>query len=155
MYLRLYAETPARRTYQLLADACFVVWTLLWVSLAVVLYRLMSKLAVAGQLLEATGRTLNDDMTSAQDTVKGVPLIGHQISAPFGKVGAAAQSLVGIGVAQEHAVHGLAVLLAVGVAAIPIALIALLWLPRRIKFVRRAAASGRLIDSAGLDLFAL
>src|ERR1700712_959126 len=156
MYLRLYAETPARRTYQLLADACFVVWTLLWVSLAVVVYRLMSKLAAAGQLLEATGRTLNDDMTSAQDKVKGVPLIGDQVSAPFGKVGAAAQSLIGIGMAQEQAVHAVAVLLAVCVAAIPIALLALLWLPRRVRFVRRATASRRLIDSAGdLDLFAL
>src|ERR1700712_1247782 len=110
MHLRLYAETPARRTSQLLSDAWFVVWTLLWVALAVVLYRLMSELAVAGQVLEATGRTLNEDMTSAQNKVKGVPLIGNQVSAPFGKVGAAAQSLVGIGVAQEHAVHDMAVL---------------------------------------------
>lgn len=156
MYLQLYAETPGRRTSQVIADAWFVLWTLLWVSLAVVLYRLVSKLAVAGQKLEATGRTLNEDMTSAQDKVRGVPLIGDQVSAPFGKVGAAAQSLISIGMAQEQAVHDVAVLLAVCVAAIPIALLAMLWLPRRVRFVRRATASRRLVDSAGdLDLFAL
>src|SRR3954452_4031530 len=134
MHLRLYAQTPVRRTSQLLADVSFVVWTLLWVSLAVVLYRLMSKLAVAGQLLEATGRTLSGDMTSAQDKVKGVPLIGDRVSAPFGQVAAAARSLSGIGTAQEHAVHAVAVLLAVCVAAIPIALVAMVWLPRRVRF---------------------
>ena len=156
MYLRLYAETPVRRTSQLIADAWFVVWALLWVSVAVVLYRLMSKLAVAGQVLEAAGRTLSGEMTSAQDKVKGVPLIGNQVSAPFGKVGDAAQSLVGVGIAQEQAVHDVAVLLAGCVAVVPIALLAMLWLPRRVRFVRRATASRRLVDSAGdLDLFAL
>ena len=156
MYLRLYAQTPVRRTSQLFADALFVVWTLLWVSLAVVLYRLMSKLAVAGQLLEAAGRTLNGDMTSAQDKVKGVPLIGDRVSAPFGQVAAAGRSLTRIGTAQEQAVHAVSVLLAVCVAAIPIALFAMLWLPRRVRFVRRVTASRRLVDSAGdLDLFAL
>ncbi|PZS15540.1 MAG: hypothetical protein DLM57_12550 [Pseudonocardiales bacterium] len=156
MYLKLYAETPVRRTSQLLADGWFVFWTWLWVALALELYRLVSKLAVAGQKLEATGRTLNGDMTSAQDRVNGVPVIGHQVSAPFGKVGAAGRSLISIGMAQEHAVHDVAVFLAVCVAAIPIALLAMLWLPRRIRFVRRATVSRRLVASAGdLDLFAL
>jgi hypothetical protein len=78
------------------------------------------------------------------------------VSAPFGQVAAAARSLSGIGTAQEHAVHAVAVLLAVCVAAIPIAVFAMLWLPRRLRFVRRASASRRLVDSAGdLDLFAL
>ncbi len=156
MHLRLYAETPARRTSQLLADAWFIVWTLLWVFLAVVLYRLMGKLGVAGQLLESTGRTLSEDMASAQNKVKGVPLIGGQVSAPFGQVGSAAQSLISIGVAQEQAVHDVAILLSVCVAAIPIAILAIIWLPRRVRFVRRATASRRLADSADdLDLFAL
>src|ERR1700712_1114112 len=135
MYLRLYAETPVRRSAQILGDVCFVVWAALWVSLAIVLYRLTSKLAVAGQMLQSTGRTLTDDMTSAQDKVRGVPLIGDKISAPFGELGGAAHSLVTIGAAQQQAVHDVALLLALCVAAIPIALLAILWLPRRIRFV--------------------
>jgi hypothetical protein len=156
MYLRLYAETPVRRTRQILADLFFAFWTCLWVTVAIELYRLVSKLAVAGKQLEVTGRTLNVEMTAAQRRVSGVPVVGHQVSAPFGNLGAAAQSLARVGVAQQHAVHDVAELLAVCVAAIPIALLAILWLPRRIRFVRRATASRRLAASAGdLDLFAL
>lgn len=156
MYLKLYADTPVRRTRQLVADAWFVFWTWLWVSLGLELYHLISKLAVAGQKLESTGRTLNADMTSAQKRVNGVPLVGHQVSAPFGNVGAAGRSLISIGMAQEHAVHDVAVFLGVCIAAIPIVLLAILWLPRRLRFIRRATASRRLVATASdLDLFAL
>jgi hypothetical protein len=156
MYLRLYAETPVHRTRQVLSDLLFAFWTWLWVMVAIELYRLVSKLAVAGRQLEATGQTLNGEMIAAQRRVNGVPLIGHQVSAPFGNLGAAGRSLAGVGVAQQHAVHDVAVLLAVCIAAIPIALLAMLWLPRRVRFVRRATASRRLVASAGdLDLFAL
>ena len=50
----------------------------------------------------------------------------------------------------------IALLLGVGTALVPIALVALLWLPRRLAFVRRAGAARRHLDAAAdLDLFAL
>jgi hypothetical protein len=156
MSLKLYADAPGRRSSQILSDLGFTLWVVLWLWLAVALYRLVSKLGVAGEKLAATGRVLDRDMSSAESRINGVPVVGHQVSAPFGKVGAAARSLIDIGTSQQHAVHEVAVLLAVCIAGIPIALLALLWLPRRVRFVRRATASRQLVESAGdLDLFAL
>ena len=156
MYLKLYADSPVRRTRQLLADAFAVFWAWLWITLAIELYRLISKLAVVGQKLESTGHSLDHEMTSAQQSVNGVPLVGHKVSSPFGKIAGTGRSLVDVGQAQVHAVHDLAVFAAVCLAVLPIAVLVVVWLPRRVRFVRRATASRRLIDTAAdLDLFAL
>lgn len=57
---------------------------------------------------------------------------------------------------MAHAVEQLAYLLAGVTIALPVLFAVLIWLPRRIRFSRRATAAQRFIDSAAdLDLFAL
>ena len=156
MYLKLYADTPVRRTRQLLADVFFIFWAWLWISLALELYRLISKLGVVGEKLESTGHSLDHEMSSAQKSVNGVPIVGHQVSSPFGKLAGTGRSLVSVGQAQQHAVHDLALFAAVCLAVLPIAMLAVFWLPRRVRFIRRATASRRLMARVvDLDLFAL
>ena len=60
------------------------------------------------------------------------------------------------GRAQVEAVESLATWLGVTVALIPILIVALVYVPLRVRFIRRATAGQRFLDSAAdLDLFAL
>ena len=85
-----------------------------------------------------------------------VPLVGDDVRAPFTAAGGAADSIAHAGVEVQQGVHQMALLLGLTVAAIPILLVAGVWLVVRARFVSRARAAGRILDSAAdLDLFAL
>jgi len=75
---------------------------------------------------------------------------------PFDQASEAAEELAAAGRAQVRAAERLALWLGWSVALIPILGALLLYLPPRVRFVRRAAAGRGLVDSAAdLDLFAL
>ena len=83
-------------------------------------------------------------------------MVGDRAQGPFDGAGGAADGLAGAGRAQVEAVDSLAFWLAASVALIPIVLLLALHLPRRVRFVRRATAGQRFLDSrADMDLFAL
>ena len=88
--------------------------------------------------------------------MSSVPLVGDKVAKPFDGAGGAAEGLAEAGQAQVHAVETLAFWLGLAVALIPILLARVLYLPSRVRFVRRATAGQRFLDShADLDLFAL
>ena len=53
--MKLYADTPGRRTWQLVTDLFVVAWLWFWIWLAVKLYHLVGTLAVPGQKLTGAG----------------------------------------------------------------------------------------------------
>lgn len=153
--MTLYAQTPWRRTRQVLGDVLVLGWVVLWVRIGQAVHDVVGRLAAPGRTLEDAGSSLSDGLTSAGDTVARVPLIGDDARAPFTAAGGAADSIARAGVEVQDGVHQLALLLGVTIAAVPILLVVAVWLRSRIRFVSRARGAERILDSAAdLDLFA-
>jgi hypothetical protein len=90
------------------------------------------------------------------EPVGKVPLVGDELQAPINGAAGAAAKLAEAGRDQAQAVEQLAYLLAAVTIGLPVLFAVLIWLPRRIRFSRRASAARRFIDSAqDLQLFAL
>ena len=154
--MTLYAQTPWRRARQILADLLVLAWVVLWVRAGLWVHEVVGKLAAPGRTLEDAGSSLSDSLNSAGDTVARVPLVGDDVRAPFTAAGSAADSIARAGIQVQEGATQLALLLGLVIAAVPILLVVAAWLHARVRFVSRARAANRILDSAAdLDLFAL
>ena len=154
--MKLYADTPARRTRQVISDAWMLFWIVFWVWIGVKLDDLVMNLAVPGRKLAEAGDGFERGLLDAGDKVAQVPLIGDNIRTPFEKASEAGGALRGAGEAQVDAVDKLATFLGITIAVMPILILLVLWAPIRIRFIRQATSAQRFIDAApDLDLFAL
>lgn len=157
--MNLYADLPARRTRQLLGDLLLVLWVIVWVKLALVVRDATLALAAPGRQIEDAATGLAGRLRDAGAAFSEVPLVGDEARAPFDGAATAAGQIADAGAAQVEAVQSLAFWLGLSVAAVPILLVALAYLPLRWRFVRTATAGRRFMDSADggdrLDLFAL
>ena len=154
--MKLYADTPVRRTRQLAGDLLLVGWVLAWVNLAAVVRGATLSLARPGEEISAAGSGLAERLRAAGSAVEGLPVVGDEVSAPFDGAGGAAERIAAAGDAQVEAVGELAFWLGLSVGAIPVLLALALYLPLRWRFVREASAGARFVDSSDdLDLFAL
>jgi len=154
--MKLYADLPGRRTTQILADLAMVGWVCLWAWVGRLVHDTTLELAAPGRTLQDAGSGFRDQMTSAGDAVRGVPLVGEQIAEPFRSAGDAGTRIEDAGTDLVNAVTDLATILGWVTALVPILVIGLIWAVLRGRFVRRATAAQRFIDDAAdLDLFAL
>lgn len=154
--MKLYADTSARRTLQIVGDLTLVVWVWLWISIAEKVHDSTLRLSTPGHKIDASASDLASRLRDAGKTVAKVPFVGDDARAPFDGAGRAATGLSEAGRQQVEAVQSLAHWLGLAVALIPILALLLFYLPQRITFVRRATAGQRFLDAgADLDLFAL
>lgn len=152
----LYASTPARRARQIAADVLVVVWIYAAVRAGQAVHDATLRLAAPGRQLEQAGRDLGSNLAGAADSVGDLPLVGEEVRGPLDQAATSAGALVRSGQDLQTAVGKLAVLLGVLIAVVPILILLLVWLPRRVRFVRRASAAQRFVDAdPDLDLFAL
>jgi hypothetical protein len=151
-----YSEIPARRTRQIAGDIWLVAWSALWIWAAVRLYDLVMNLAAPGLAVSSSATDLAGRFDDAGAAVGQVPLIGDALQSPFDGMGGAAIAIADAGQASADAVGLLARFLAIALAVLGIASWAMVWVPIRIAFIRRATAARRFLDSTeDLDLFAL
>jgi hypothetical protein len=89
--------------------------------------------------------------------IGGIPGVGDDLAAPFRGAADAAESLAAAGRSQAETVADVALLVGIAVFLIPVLLVAVLYVPLRVRFVRRASAGRRLVgaDPALLALRAL
>lgn len=154
--MKVYADVDPRRTLQVAGDVALVVWVVVWSWLAHVVHDAVLGLATPGRKLDAAGSSLAERLRDAGSTVDGIPYVGDDASAPFDGAGSSADQVAAAGRSQVEAVESLAFWLALAVALIPILVALAVYLPPRVRFVLRASAGQRLLDSAAdLDLFAL
>jgi hypothetical protein len=154
--MKLYADLDPRRTLQLVGDLLLVIWVAGWIWLAHVVRSATLELATPGRQLEAAGSALGDRLRDAGSTVGGIPYVGDDVGRPFEGAGSSADQLAAAGHSQVQAVESLAFWLGLTVALVPILIALAVYLPLRIRFVLRATAGQRFLDSAAdLDLFAL
>lgn len=154
--MRLYADSPARRTRQALTDLLVLAWLWAWIWLATELYHLVLKLGVPGQKLEGAGNGMAGGLNQAGGKVDDIPGVGGGLAGPLRSAASAARSLAEAGRQQVAVVHDLAWALALLLLLVPVAVVVLVWLPLRVRWIRRASTAARLrTGPAGNDLLAL
>jgi len=151
--MRLYAQTPLRRTRQQIGDLTLLAWCLVWLLIARFIHGLVSGLAEPGRSLEDAGRDLTASMGEVSAAVGDVPIAGDALQAPFDLAGGVGDNLREAGQVQQDAVAALAFWLALVIAALPIGWALFRWLPGRLRWVREASVATRLIDD--VELFAV
>jgi len=154
--VKLYAERLPTAIRQLLTDIVVVVWVYLWIRAGLWVHDMVEKLAVPGQKLESAGGGIAGNLADAGSKVNRVPLVGDQLVKPFNGAADAARAIADAGRDQQHIVDQMSVLLAVLAVSVPLALVVFLWLPFRLRWMRRAGvASAVRAEPAGRDLLAL
>ncbi|MGX5680360.1 hypothetical protein [Schumannella luteola] len=154
--MRLYSDFADHRARQITADVIAIILIGLWVWLGVTVFTVVNSLAGFGQQMEQAGAGFRETMTEVGESLGDVPLIGGGIRVPFDGASQAGGALEAAGQSQQDAVLQLALVLGIGIAALPIVMILVLWLIPRIRFVRRAGRAQRILSTgAGVDLLAL
>ena len=154
--MKLYADRAAPRMRQFITDLLVVAWVYVWIRVAMRLFDLIQELAVPGRKLENAGNGLADNLGKIGDKIGDVPVAGKSLAAPFGDAANAARSLAGAGQQQQDVINELAWVLAVMLLVVPLGLVLFVWLPLRIRWVRRASAAVKLRGvQAGRVLLAL
>ncbi|MEZ5094932.1 MAG: hypothetical protein R2731_01600 [Nocardioides sp.] len=154
--MKMYADTPVRRTLQLVGDLLFLVWLVAWVWVGGVVHDGTAALAEPGHAISGAATSLGAGLAEAGGRLGDVPLVGDGIAVPFDRAAAASGRLAEAGQAEARAAERLGFWLGLSIAAIPILVVTAFYLPGRVRFVRRATAGARFVDAAeDLDLFAL
>jgi hypothetical protein len=154
--VKLYSDLGAQRARQVVGDLMLVGWIWLCTELGLVVFRITNALGAPGRKAAEAGDGLAGDLRRLSEPIGKVPAVGDQLRSPVDGAAAAAGKLAQAGRDQAHAVEQLAYLLAAVTIGLPVLFALLIWVPRRIRFSRRATAAQKFIDSAAdLDLFAL
>ncbi|MFD3875785.1 hypothetical protein [Streptomyces sp. NPDC058623] len=154
--MRLYAQTPARRSRQVLADVIAVALITAAVWFALTVHDAIMMLAEPGRRVESSGTGLAVELGNAGDAAANVPLVGGLLRKPLRSAADAGNGFAAAGQSLQDAVAQVAGLTTAALIIVPVAVVLLLWLPARLRWIRRGNAVGRLRDTpAGTDLLAL
>ncbi len=154
--MKLYADAPLRRSRQVLGDLWVLTWTAFCVWLATKVFDVTMALAVPGRKIQSAATTMADKLRDTGTSADHVPMVGDKLAKPLNGAGGAADALADAGRSQVEAVHTFAWWLAIAVAIAPIVMALSIYLPLRLRFVRRATTHIRLRDTeSGIDLLAL
>ena len=154
--MKLYADLPARRTRQILADLLMALWVVCWVFVARAVHSATMTLAAPGRALESAGGAFRDRMLGAGDRVGGLPLVEDRLAEPLREVSGVGTDIAAAGTDLVTAVERVALISALTTALIPIVIVGAVWFVLRFRWVRQATAAQQFIDSsADIDLFAL
>ncbi|MFD4632913.1 hypothetical protein ACFVYR_15100 [Streptomyces sp. NPDC058284] len=130
-----YAQNPSRRTHQLAGDAGVLLWTALWATVAVIAYRLACLLALPRAIQEHSAP---------------LPLVGERVDLVLWRLAEAVDAMDPVIVRIAVAVGALALFV------LPVGLMLAAWLPRRLRWIRQAAAARDLAASDdGREILAL
>jgi hypothetical protein len=154
--MKLYSDYPARRTRQIATDVAAIVALAASVWLGTTIFDLVIDLRSFGVDMEEAGSGFRSTMSDVSDTLEDVPLIGEGVTVPLNGASEAGASLESAGQAQQVAVERLALGLGIGIAAIPIAFLIVLWLIPRLRFARAAGTAKAIASSPeSVDVLAL
>lgn len=135
--MRIYPDVYSRRFLWMFVDLLLVGWVTGCVLVGRFVDHLVLKLDVLAQGVISAGRTFNNWLISLQQAIPGgVPYISdplkHQVELLRQHSG---QPVIAAGEAGSNAIHTLGLVLGIVVAAIPIALFLLVYVPRRLRLI--------------------
>jgi hypothetical protein len=153
--MQIYSAAPAARTRQIAGDVVAVVGIVLFVVLGVVVAGVIEALADVGRTVENAGSRLRSTLGDAAETLGGVPLVGKSASAPLQQASQVGDTFVDAGQRQQELIGHLSLAAGLVVSLVPIAVILVVWLRPRLRFVRRVAeVRGLSLTDGGLQLLA-
>ncbi|KAB1986079.1 hypothetical protein [Streptomyces triticiradicis] len=154
--MRLYAQTPARRSRQVVADLIAVALIAAAVKFALVVHHAIMLLAEPGRKARSAGDSLAGDLDDAGDAASKVPFVGGSLKKPLRSAADAATGLSDAGQSLEDLVGRVALLATAALIVLSVAFVLVLWLPPRLRWIRRSTTTRRLLDApGGADLLAL
>jgi hypothetical protein len=155
--MRLYAAAPARCARQVLGDLILLAWIAGWAWAGREVHDVTMTLGRPGRATASAADEMAGRFHDVEGRIGGIPGVGEGLAAPFRGAADAAASLAAAGRAQAETVADVALLVGIAVFLIPVLLVAVLYVPFRVRFVRRASAGRRLVgaDPALLALRAL
>jgi hypothetical protein len=154
--VKIYADAPGAAARQVCTDLFVAAWLACWIWLAVKLYDLVLRLQVPGQKLAGAGDGMAGGLSDAGGQVDKVPGVGGSLASPFNHAADAARSVADAGRQEIQVAHELAWALALLLLVGPVLVVLLVWLPLRLRWIRRASAAVGLREgTAGRDLLAL
>jgi len=154
--VKLYADTTARRTRQLLADVLILLWVAAWVWAGRQVHDVVASLRGPADSLTSAGESVHGALTGAGDQAARLPLVGDDLRAWLHRAADSGTTLRTAGTDLAAAVETAANWLGLVTALVPILVVGAGWLLIRGRFVVRATSAQRFIDSSDdLDLFAL
>lgn len=154
--MKLYADTTARRTRQILADAFVFVWVGVWVWLGRVVHDAVVTLRAPADSLTTAGQRVEGALTGAGEQASRLPVVGDELQDWLGRAAQSGESMQDAGTSVADTVMSVALILGLVTAVVPIVAVATVWLWMRGRFVFRATTAQQFIDaSEDLDLFAL
>ncbi|MEU9192484.1 hypothetical protein [Streptomyces hundungensis] len=154
--MRLYAQTPARRSRQLFADLVALLLIAITVKFALVVRDAILTLAEPGRKAQSAGDSLASGLHDAGNAASKVPFVGDSLKKPLQSAADAGTGLSDAGRSLQDTVGHVATLTAVVLILLPTVFILVVWLIPRMRWIRRTATTRRLLDSpGGADLLAL
>ncbi|WP_144829300.1 hypothetical protein [Microbacterium sp. BH-3-3-3] len=154
--MKLYSDFAAQRARQMTADVVALALIAISIATGIVVFSTVNQLAQFGVQMQNAGTDFRTSMTDVGTRLGGVPFIGEGISAPFSTASSAGDTLAAAGQTQQDLVLQAAIALGVGVAALPILIVLLVWLIPRLRFISRATRTRALMRSGlNTDLLAL
>jgi hypothetical protein len=149
-HLTLYPSLPSARRSQILRDVLVLVLLAFFVWVGVKVHDLVAALAVLGHGITETGTSVQGAFDNVGNAVANVPIVGGALGDAFHGAGdGTGGNLADLGREGEDAVYLLARTLGIVTALLPISVLLVAVLPRRIRVVREMS-SARAVS--GIDL---
>ncbi|HKJ11766.1 MAG TPA: hypothetical protein VJ976_05190 [Ornithinimicrobium sp.] len=138
-----YAQTPARRGRQVLADVLVAVWVVGWLLAARAVHTAVSALAAPAASMRQAGDALSNRMLDVVGRVGSVPAVGDDLQAAFTGVAAAGTDLSAAGDRLESSVDRAAWWLSLLTCGTPVLLVLGLYVLARLRGIRAMNAAAR------------
>lgn len=145
--MRLYAAAPARCARQVLGDLLLLGWIAGWAWAGREVHAATMKLGGPGRATASAADQMAGQFHDVEGRIGGIPGVGDSLAAPFRGAADAAESLAAAGRSQAETVADIALLAGLAVFLVPVLLVAVLYVPLRVRFVRRAGAARRFADA--------
>ena len=145
--MRLYAAAPARGARQALGDLLLLAWIAGWAWAGREVWAATMELGAPGRATASAADEMAGRFHDVEGRIGGIPGVGDDLAAPFSGAADAAESLAAAGRSQAETVADAALLAGIAVFLLPVLLVAVLYVPLRVRFVRRASAGRRLLDA--------
>ena len=140
--LKFYPDVPSRRSKAILADVVVVALLAFFGWVAVVVRDAVDQLSVLGNGVREGGLSVQNGFGSAADSIRGVPLVGGNLADALQGAGSASGgNVAALGKQGADSVHHLALVLGLVVFVLPALLVLAVYLPRRVRQVRRLTAA--------------
>ena len=147
-HLTLYPDLPAQRRAQILRDVLALLLVVLFVWCGIKVHDLVAALAVLGEGVREAGHDRREaDSPGVADAVGGIPLVGEALAGAFTCVGdGTGGNVADLGQSGVDAVYLLARTLGILTAALPIRVLLVAVVPRRVRTIREMSAAREVVE---------